>query len=164
MRRKSSKNKHASQISAEYVACCAAVSGPTQQIDGATAAQTERFSFGVTWSAMLSTPISQTQPGRSSFIRIQLRGELRRAAVSASQTTPITKKAKRGMRSLPITVVVYFQCLLSDDAGLGVLVRLQAWRSAPVSAREMATPCGRKWYCTLFTLYKASCGQKSRGL
>ncbi|TMS17008.1 hypothetical protein E3U43_014301 [Larimichthys crocea] len=38
-------------------------------------ADTERrFSVSaLTWSAMLRTPISQTQPGRSSFMRIKLR-------------------------------------------------------------------------------------------
>lgn len=50
-----------------------------QQIDCDTAKggkKTRSILFHPTWSAMLSTPISQTQPGRSSFMRNKLRGIL----------------------------------------------------------------------------------------
>ncbi len=84
--------------------------GPFQQIDCATA-QTRSAFFQPTWSAMLSTPISQTQPGRSSFMRIKLRGILRCATVSTFQTTPIAG-CKQEMRSWSVTVVVCILCLV----------------------------------------------------
>lgn len=64
---------------------------------------------------MLSTPISQTQPGRSSFMRIKLGGILRCATVSTFQTAPIAGcKQKCG---LDLSLLLSVSDVWSDDPG-----------------------------------------------
>lgn len=112
--------------------------GLPQQIDCATA-QTRSALFQPTWSAMLSTPISQTQPGRSSFMRKKLRGILRCATVSTFQTTPIAgRKQKCG---LDLSLLLSVSYVWSDDAGydcagpptgVAVCFRLLGWNGVVV--------------------------------
>lgn len=81
----------------------------SQQIDCAIAPRRSAL-FPPTWSVMLSTPISQTQPGRSSFMREKLGGILRCATVST--VSDYTHSwLQREMRSRSVTVVVCILCL-----------------------------------------------------
>lgn len=86
----------------------------SQQIDCATA-RTRSVLFHPTWSVMLSTPISQTQPGRSSFMRDKLGGILRCATVSTFQTTPIAGWKEKCGLDLSLLLSVFSVC--SDEPG-----------------------------------------------
>lgn len=111
----------------------------SQQIDCATA-RTRSALFHPTWSVMLSTPISQTQPGRSSFMREKLGGILRCATVSTFQTTPIAGwKEKCG---LDLSLLLSVSSVCSDDGRgppTGVAARL-------LLPGEMASACGQMFY------------------
>lgn len=103
---------------------------------------TGALSFVVTWSAMLCTPISQTQPGRSSFMRIKLGGILRCATVSTFQTTPIVSYKQKCGLDLSLLLSASDVCFAIQATT--VLVRLQAWRSVSSRLRAMAPSCERQ--------------------
>lgn len=109
-----------------------------QQIDCTTARTPSALQ--PTWSAMLSTPISQTQPGRSSFMRIKLRGILRCATGSTFQTTPIAGcKEKRG---LDLSLLLSASYVWSCDTGYGGAGPPRGVAVSPPSG-EMATSYGK---------------------
>ncbi|KAK5895377.1 hypothetical protein CesoFtcFv8_011972 [Champsocephalus esox] len=98
---------------------------------------------------MFWTPISQTQPGRSSFMRRKPAGFTGGATESADRLHPWPAANRNALRCVSV-VVGSPVCGLTD-----LRVRLQAWRGRGAERRgrplwrEEVLQCGERRYCSV---------------